>query len=62
MPINHFETAIAHLYHLEVKANPPKMDKKTDAIFSIYGSNEITFFLNSHLGLSRSLRSNDDRC
>ena len=36
-----------------------KLHKKTDAIFSIYGRNGINpwhFFLNSQLGLSRSLR------
>ena len=40
------------------------MAQKTDAIFSIYGKNGIIpwhFFLNSQLGLSRSLRSNDLR-
>ena len=38
-----------------------KRYKKTDAIFSIYGKNGIIpwHFLNSHCGLSRSLRSND---
>ena len=38
--------------------------KKADAIFSIFGKNGINpwhFFLNSHLGLSRSLRSNENR-
>ena len=42
-----------------------KLHKKTDAIFSIYGKNGIIpwhFFLNSNLGLLRSLRSNENRC
>ena len=41
-----------------------KLHKKMDAIFSIYGKNGIIpwyFFLNSHLGLSRSLRLNENR-
>ena len=57
--------AFLNHYHLEVQAKPKKWHQKTDAIFSIYGRNGIIpwhFFLNSHLGLSRSLRSNDDRC
>ena len=52
-------------YHLELQANPKKIVQKTDAIFSIYGRNGIIpwhFFFNSHLGLSRLLRSNDNRC
>ena len=28
-------------YHLEVQANPKKWHQKTDAIFSIYGTNGI---------------------
>ena len=28
-------------YYLEVQANPKKLDKKNDAIFSIYGRNGI---------------------
>ena len=28
-------------YHLQVQANPKKLYKKTDAIFSIYGRNRI---------------------
>ena len=51
-------------YHLQVEPNQIKLYNKTDAIFSIYGKNWINpwnFFLNSHLGLSRSLRSNENR-
>ena len=51
-------------YHLQVHPNPKKkLYKKTDAIFSIYGKYRINpwhFFFNSHLGLSRSLRSNEN--
>ena len=51
-------------YHFEVQANPnKKLQKKPDAIFSIHGKKHdypMTFFLNSHLGPSRSWRSNDD--
>ena len=41
-----------------------KLYKKTNAIFSMYGKNGIIpwhFFLNSHLGLSRSLRLYENR-
>jgi hypothetical protein len=40
-------------YHLEVQANPKKMDKKTDAIFSIYGTHclGMTYYVNFLGGL-----------
>ena len=41
-----------------------KLYKKTNAIFSIYGKKRdypMTFLLNSHLGLLRSLRLNENR-
>ena len=47
------------------RLTPNKLYKKTDAILSIYGRNRINpwhFFLNSHLGLSRLSRSNDNWC
>ena len=34
------QTWLKH-YHLQVQANPKKLHKKTDAIFSIYGENGI---------------------
>ena len=44
--------------------NPPKNEQKNDANFSIYGRNgtiPLHVFKNSHLGLLRSSRSNDDK-
>ena len=57
-------TILLHWYTITYKSKltPKKCTKKPDAIFSIHGKNGIMpwiFFLNSHLGLSRSLRSND---
>ena len=48
-------------YHLQVQANPKKIgQKKKDCFFlASMGDRDyaMTFFLNFHLGLSRSLRS-----
>ena len=52
-------------YHLEVQAKPKKMAPKNRCYFQHLWEKRnypMTFFLNSHCGLSRSLRSNDDRC
>ena len=54
----------SHTITYKSRLTQKKLHKKTDAIFSIYGKNGIIpwhFFLNSQLGLSRSLRSNENR-
>ena len=49
-------------YHLEVQANPKEIAQKNRCYFLHLWEKQdyaMTFFLYSHLGLSRSLRSND---
>ena len=56
---NHEPTELDATY--KSRLIPKKLFKKTDASIGETGYFQ-NFFFNSHLGLSRSLRSNDDRC
>ena len=59
------QVGIVNHYHLEVQANPKKIVQKNWSYFyHVWDKRDYPmtfFFLNSHLGLSRSMRSNDDR-
>ena len=50
-------------YHLKVQANPKNMQKIPMLFFASMGETGLRhdIFLNSHLDLSRPLRSNDNR-
>ena len=60
-----FASQVRNSPHLKVQANPPKLAQKKMMLFlASMGEWDypLTFFLNSHLGLSRSFRSNDCWC